>query len=223
MSEAIENKKIIMIIGETGSGKTTSLRNMPLEKTVYIDVDRKSIKSFKGMEKFKDWIKLDFVDHLMPGLQMLEDDDECEYIVIDTLSFLLDLYATQKIDTAEDTRAAWGDYKRFYKELINHVKTSKKSYIFMAHPKTIYNEMEMEQKTFAYAQGSIAGKMEGDFAVVLYTRKYLNQDGLPAFGFSTNVTKETIHTSVKTPFGMFDEPVLADNDIMEVFRAIEEY
>ena len=218
-----ENKKIIMVVGEPGSGKTSSLRNMPLEETVYIDIDRKSIKSFKGMDKLKQWVKLDYVDHIIPGLKAIEDDDEVNFVVIDTLSFLLDLFVAQKIDTAEDTRAAWGDYKKFYKEIINHVKTSKKSFIFMTHPKTVYNEQEMESKTFAYAQGSIAGKMEGDFAVVIYTRKYLNKSGIPAFGFSVNLTKETLHTSVKTPFSMFDEPTLDDNDIMEVFKAIDEY
>ena len=218
-----ENKKIVLLIGESGSGKTSSLRNMPLEETVYIDVDRKSIKSFKKMDQFKDWVKLDYVDHLIPGLHSIEADDECKYVVIDTLSFLMDLFVTQKIDTAADSRSAWGDYKKFYKEMINFAKTSNKSFIFLAHPKTVYNEQEMESKTFAYAQGSIASKIEADFAVVAYTRKYLNQDGIPAFGFSVGLTKETIHTSVKSPFGMFDEPTLDDNDIMEIFKAIEEY
>ena len=218
-----ENKKIVLMLGEPSSGKTSSLRNMPLEKTVYIDVDRKSIKSFRGMDKFKDWVKLDYVDHLIPGLQALEADDECDYVVIDTLSFLMDLFVAQKVDTAADTRSAWSDYKKFYKEIINFAKTSSKSFIFLSHTKTSYNEMEMESKTQAYVQGSLLGKLEADFAVVVYTRKYLNDDGIPKFGFSVSVTKETIHTSVRTPFGMFDEPTLDDNDIMEIFKAIEEY
>ena len=218
-----ENKKMLLLVGGTGTGKTTSLRNLNKDRTAYIDFDRKAIKAFKDMDKFREWVKIDFVDHLIPGLTGLEADSDCDTIVIDTLSFALDMFVAQHIDTAADTRAAWGDYKRFYKDMINHVKTSKKSFIFMTHPKTVYNEQEMESKTYAYAQGSIAGKMEGDFAVVIYTRKYLNQDGLPSFGFSVNLTKETLHTSVKTPFGMFGEPTLDDNDIMEVFKAIEEY
>jgi len=219
----LENKKIILLIGESGSGKTSSLRNMPLDETVYIDIDRKSIKSFKDMDKFNQWVKLDYVDHLLPGLEAIEKDDTCKYVVIDTLSFLMDLFVTQRVDTAADTRAEWGNYKKFYKEIINFAKTSKKSFIFLAHPKTVYNEQEMESKTYAYAQGSIASKIEADFAVVAYTRKYLNEDGLPSFGFSVGLTKETLHTSVKSPMSMFSEPTLDDNDIMDIFKAIDEY
>ena len=152
-----ENKKMILMVGGTGTGKTTSLRNLPLEKTVYIDIDRKSIKGFRDMDKFRDWVKLDYIDHLIPGLKALEDDAETDYVVIDTLSFGLDMFVAQHIDTAADTRAAWGDYKKWYKELIHLIKSSNKSYIILMHDKSTFNEAAMETKTVAYAQGSIAG------------------------------------------------------------------
>ena len=218
-----DNKKLILVIGDSGSGKTSSLRNMPLEKTVYIDVDRKSIKSFKGMDKLRDWVKLDYIDHLIPGLKALEADPECEYIVIDTLSFALDMFVAQKIDTAADTRAAWGQYKQWYKELIHIAKTSKKSYIFLTHAKDIYDEKAMTTKTAAYAQGSIFGIIEADFAVVAYTHKYVDEHGMPKYGFLVNPTKETLSLSAKSPMEMFDEPLIEDNDIMTIFEAIENY
>ncbi len=217
------NKKMILIVGPTSTGKTTSLRNLPLERSAYIDIDRKSIKGFKDMDKFKEWVKLDYIDHLIPGLIGLEADPDCDYIIIDTLSFGLDMFVAQHIDTAADTRAAWGEYKKWYKELIHHIKTSKKSYIILMHDKSIFNEESMEVKTTAYAQGSISGKIEADFAVVAYTHKYVNEDGLPAYGFLVGPTKETIALSAKAPMGMFNEPLVPDNDILTLFKAIEEY
>lgn len=39
--------KVICIAGESGSGKTTSLRNLPPDQTYYIDCDKKGL-SWKG-------------------------------------------------------------------------------------------------------------------------------------------------------------------------------
>lgn len=41
--------KTILIMGESGSGKTTSMRNLPPEETFYIDCDKKGL-SWKRME-----------------------------------------------------------------------------------------------------------------------------------------------------------------------------
>ena len=211
------------MVGGTGTGKTTSLRNLPLEKTVYIDIDRKSIKGFRDMDKFRDWVKLDYIDHLIPGLKALEDDAETDYVVIDTLSFGLDMFVAQHIDTAADTRAAWGDYKKWYKELIHLIKSSNKSYIILMHDKSTFNEAAMETKTVAYAQGSIAGMIEADFALVAYAHKYVDEAGMPAWGFLVGPTKETIALSAKSPMGMFDDPLIKDNDINLLFEAIDNY
>ena len=214
---------MILVIGPTGSGKTTCLRNLEKEKAVYIDFDRKAIKAFRDMDKFREWVKIDYVDHLIPGLKALETDPDCDTIIIDTLSFALDMFVAQHIDTAADTRAAWGDYKRWYKEMIHIAKSSKKSYIFLTHEKSSYNEASMEVKTNAYAQGSISGMIEADFAVVAYTHKYVGSDGLPKYGFLVNPTKDTLALSAKSPFGMFDEPLVEDNDINILIKAADEY
>jgi len=218
-----ENKKMILVVGPTGSGKTTSLRNLDKSKTAYIDFDRKAIKAFKDMDKFREWVKIDFVDHLIPGLLGLEADPECDTIVIDTLSFALDMFVAQKIDTAADTRAAWGDYKKWYKELIHLAKASKKSYIFLTHEKSVYNESAMETKTCAYAQGSISGMIEADFAVVAYTHKFVGSDGMPAFGMLVGPTKDTLALSAKSPMSMFDSPLIPDNDVNILIKAADEY
>ena len=217
------NKKMILVIGSTGTGKTTSLRNLDKSKSVYIDFDRKAIKAFRDMDKFREWVKIDYVDHLLPGLRALESDPDCDTIIIDTLSFALDMFVAQKVDTAADTRAAWGDYKRFYKELIHIAKSSEKSYIFLTHEKSVYNEAAMEVKTVAYAQGSISGMIEADFALVAYTHKYVDEDGMPAYGFLVNPTKDTLALSAKSPMEMFDEPLIKDNDINILIKAADEY
>ena len=216
------SKKMILIVGKTSTGKTSSLRNLPLEKTVYIDTDRKGIKSFRDMDKFKEWVKLDYVDHLIPGLEALEVDDECEYVVLDTLSLAFDMFYTQKISGAVDSRAQWSAYKDWFNKLIQFIKTSKKHYIILSHEKTTYNEEMMETSTMAYAQGSVYSRIEENFAVVAYTQKFKKDDEIK-YGFQVNPTKEHMNTSAKSPMGMFTEPLVEDNDVMILFEAIDNY
>lgn len=42
--------KVICIMGESGSGKTTSMRNLDPKSTYYIDADKKGL-SWKGWRK----------------------------------------------------------------------------------------------------------------------------------------------------------------------------
>ena len=219
----MENKKLLLIVGSTGKGKSSSIRNMPMEKTAYIDFDRKAIKAFRGMEKLNQWIKVDYVDHLEPGLRALEEDDSVEYIVIDTMSFALDMFVSQKIEGAADTRAQWSAYKQWFNNIMHIAKTSKKSYIFIMHDKSSYNEESMEVKTQAYAQGSIFGSVESHFAIVAYAHKYLDENNMPKYGFIVGPTKETLALSAKSPMGMFTEPLVEDNDVMILFEAIDNY
>ncbi len=217
------SKKMILLLGNSGEGKTSALRNLDLESTVYIDTDRKGIKSFKDMDKFNQWIKLDYVDHLIPGLEAIENDDSVKTVVVDTLSIALDMFVAQKIDGAADSRTMWGEYKVWFNKIMNQAKLSKKDYVFISHTKTIYDEQEMESRTFAYAQGSIASRIESHFAVVAYAHKYLDENQMPAYGLLVNPTKEKLHLSVKSPMSMFDEPLILDNDVNILFKAIEEY
>ena len=219
----MENKKLLLIVGSTGKGKSSSIRNMPMDRTAYIDFDRKAIKAFKGMEKLNQWIKVDYVDHLEPGLKALEEDDSIDFIVIDTMSFALDMFVSQKIEGSVDSRAMWGEYKQWFNRIMHIAKTSKKSYVFIMHDKSAYNEEAMEVKTQAYAQGSIFGAVESHFAVVAYAHKYLDENNMPKYGFLVGPTKDTLHLSAKSPMMMFDEPLIKDNDVMLLFEAIDNY
>ena len=67
--------KVICIAGESGSGKTTSMRNLDPKTTLYIDCDKKGL-SWKGWKKQyntenKNYIKTDFVQHVFIALKKL--------------------------------------------------------------------------------------------------------------------------------------------------------
>lgn len=214
--------KTILIVGSTGTGKTSALRNLPLDKTIYVNVDKKMLP-FKAKDLYKN-VVLENTAQLINGMDAAEEDENVEYIVIDTLTFLGDLYFTEHVENSSNGMKAWGDYKSYLNKVINMAKASKKHYIFLAHDKSTYDEKEMVTKTFAKIQGSLSGGgIEANFTFVLYTAVLQNQDRTPKYVFQVNKSAQALDVSAKTPFGVFEEPYTEDNDIMHVFQQIEAF
>ncbi len=219
----MENQKIFLVIGSSGSGKTSSLRNMPLEKTVLINTELKSMLPFRGHARLKKHWLLNDIHKLMMGLELLEKDPDIEYIVLDSLSYLMNMYELQVVKTAVDSRGAWGYYGDFYKNIIMLIKKSSKNWVILCHPKEVFDEKAGEIRVSAAIKGSLSGLVEADFNVVAYTDVSANEEGMPLYRFLVKKTKESLSKSVKSPFDMFDEAYTKSNDVMEVFEAITNY
>jgi archaellum biogenesis ATPase FlaH len=218
-----ENYSLFLLIGKSGTGKTSSLRNLPLEKTALINAEAKSMLPFKGAKKLKHHWVLKDITKFMSGLDVLIKKDDIEYIVIDSLSFLMSMYETQIITKAPNTMKAWGDYAIFYREMIHKLKTCKKHVVITSHPTEVQDESTMLINQCAMVKGSLKGMVEADFNVVVYTYNSANEDGLIEYKFLVKKTKNTIGWSVKSPLGMFENDILETNDVMEVFKAIQDF
>ena len=88
--------KVIGIMGESGSGKTTAMRNLDPETTFYIDCDKKGL-SWKGwrdqysVEK-KNYMVTDYVQvvqKVLTGISETEEAAHIKTVVIDTLNGLM--------------------------------------------------------------------------------------------------------------------------------------
>lgn len=86
--------KVICIMGESGSGKTTAMRNLPPEETVYVDCDKKGL-SWKGWRnefnvENKNYMASDDADKIMRMLVKISDKrPEIKYVVIDTINGIM--------------------------------------------------------------------------------------------------------------------------------------
>lgn len=221
-----ENNFIILVNGKYSSGKTASLRNLPMDKTVILNCDGKPL-SFNGKPHKN--IKIPSVDILMAGLKKLEEDEQCEYIVLDTLSFLMEMYETEKIYTLPKNQqmSAWTPYGQFFREMIHQMKRSKKKIVVLCHTQSIYNESEMETEVKAYVKGSV-GKIgvESHFSTVVGAKKIRDESAQSGFRyvFQTAITKDTLNEGIRSPMGMWTEDELyIDNDVMLVFDKIKQY
>ena len=197
------------------------------DKVAYINLDGKTRLGFKGKSKIAKFITPGDPLEVNQGVRKLEEDQDIEYIIVDTLSFYLDQIEQKHVIFEHDSQGAWGKaYAASIKDLLHFANNvSTKSWIFMSHTQ------EGEVKNFvtptkAYAKGAV-GRLgvEAYFDTVLYTNIFDDPDAEDGIGyrFQTKKTKETKGYSCKSPEGMFPETYTASNDIIEVFQYIEAY
>ena len=233
------NNHIVMALGKPSTGKSSSLRNIPADKAAYINFDGKPVPF--PLPFYKN-IKIANIDHVIAGLDSLEEDDNVEYIIVDTITYMMEMYENQKVVTAADGRSAWGDYAQFYITFLHKIKTSKKKVIVYGHTMDIFNELEAVVEQRVPVKGAIGKRgVEADFTIILGSKKVLlslaetskndlltfsddeKEDGFK-YIFQTRVTKDTMNEKMWSPMGLWNRNELfIDNDIVLVMDRITEY
>lgn len=213
--------KVICIAGESGSGKTTSMRNLDPETTMYIDCDKKGL-SWKGWRSQyngdkKNYLKTDFPQVALQALKKIDKEEQYRHIrvvVVDTINGLM--IADEMRRCKEKGYDKWQDLAQSIYDLIDYALTMRDdvTIIFVAHTQTDYDDngyMFTRIKTSGRKLDKIT--LESKFSTVLLSKCV---DG--KFLFETQANFST----AKTPMGAFAEKEI-DNDIVQVMKALEEY
>ena len=213
--------KVICIAGESGSGKTTSMRNLDPETTMYIDCDKKGL-SWKGWRSQyngdkKNYLKTDFPQVALQALKKIDKEEQYRHIrvvVVDTINGLM--IADEMRRCKEKGYDKWQDLAQSIYDLIYYALTMRDDVmiIFVAHTQTDHDDngyMFTRIKTSGRKLDKIT--LESKFSTVLLSKCV---DG--KFLFETQANFST----AKTPMGAFAEKEI-DNDIVQVMKALEEY
>ena len=119
--------KVICIAGESGSGKTTAMRNLDPGTTYYVDADGKGL-SWKGWKDQynpgnRNYLKTDHVDKVRRLLEMIKNNPDKGYrvIVIDTINGLM--VADEMRRAKEKGYDKWMDLAACVWDLINDAYT----------------------------------------------------------------------------------------------------
>jgi hypothetical protein len=218
------NKNCVLILGSPSSGKTASLRNLPLEETLYINTDGKPLP-FKGKNRVYKFVTPQDPLEVISGVMALESDEKIKYVVIDTLSFWLNSIEKQHVIFSKDSRGAWGEIYAYNIDKLLHFanNVSTKSWIFISHTQESDKTVNFVTQTKCYAKGSI-GKMgvEAWFTNVVYSDKYIDK-GEVKYRFQVALTEQSVGLSIRSPMGMWDSPFTASNDVMELFATYNKY
>ena len=243
MSEIVQegNNNIVLVIGESDAGKSTSLRNLPEQEGVYyLSCEANKKPPFKN--KFQCASVTDPED-IFDYFDAAEEDDECHTIIIDTLTFLMDQYESLYVVDSKNTQQAWGAYAQFFKSLIqDYAARSTKNIIILAHVADVIDNATGDSKTIVKVKGSIMNNgVESYFNNIVLARKvstdvlkgvendYLNitekEKRLKSkYVSQPDKTKDTLQYRNRFPIDMWDDSELfIDNDICHVLERLIEF
>lgn len=119
---------VVCIAGESGTGKTTSMRNLDPQTTLYIDCDKKGL-SWKGWKKDfnkqnKNYLVTDFPQVALQALRKVNEQENMKHIkviVVDTINGLM--VADEMRRAKEKGYDKWQDLAQSIYDLIDYSLT----------------------------------------------------------------------------------------------------
>lgn len=212
--------RLICVMGESGSGKTTSMRTLNPKTTYYVDSDGKGL-AWKGWRKqYNAEAKNYIVSRDIPSITRLivnisEKKPETKTIIVDTLNTCM---VDKEVKGMKDTGyGKWIDLTQFVWDCIETAGKQRDdlTVIFVMHSETIRDDFG-----YAFTRVKTNGRKleklvpESLFGTVLLAKK-TDDD---RYVFETQAKNST----AKSPMGAF-ETFEINNDMGAVLKALEDY
>ena len=205
-----------MIIGTSGSGKTTSLEKLDPKQTFYIDADGKGL-SWKGWRKQynkenKNYFQCDAPEQIFSLMQTIDEKQkQIKFIVIDTLNGCM--VADEMRRAKEKAYDKWVDLAQSVYNIVDYSNKMRDdlTVILIGHTQTSDDGF-----TCMLTNGRKLNKicLESKMTTVLLSR--INDNG--EYVFETRAKNST----AKAPRGAFDVDEIP-NDITLVIDALKDF
>lgn len=210
------------------------------EGVMYLNCEAGKKLPFKA--KFKQYTIVDPLQ-VMEAFDAAETMPEVHTIVIDSLTYLLDMYESVYVLPSSNGMQAWGQFSQYFKVLMQqHVAKSTKNVVFIAHTADTLNESEMLMETKVPVKGSLKNNgIESYFSVVIASKKVQlktlkdyesalltitpEEQALGfKYVFQCKLTKDTVNERLRGPLGLFDtKETFIDNNMQLVLDKLKEY
>lgn len=235
------NDNLILLGGKSAAGKSASLMGLRNpEGVMYLNCEAGKKLPFKS--NFKQFTITDPLQ-VNEAFERAEEMDDVHTIVVDSLTYLMDMYESVYVLNSTNTMQAWGQFSQYFKVLMqHHVAKSTKNVIFIAHTLDTLNESESIMETKVPVKGSLKNNgIESYFSIVLASKKVplktlkdYNSDLLiitpeeQALGFKyvfqTKLTKDTVNERLRGPLGLFSTlETYTDNNMQMILDRLHEY
>ncbi|RLA59452.1 MAG: hypothetical protein DRQ78_10580, partial [Epsilonproteobacteria bacterium] len=210
----------VLVVGESGTGKSTMIRTLPPKKTVILNTEIKAMP-FKNHDDFK-VVDINTYKTLDAALRYYLSDkgDKFDYLVLDSftsMTEIIDKYTSAVYQGFDQ----WKNYNLLIYDMINRIKQLKQQVFVMGIPEQKaegFNEIKkyirIKGKELKY------GDIEKEFTIVLYTNPIYDEDT----GEMENVEmlfKPDKRNTAKAPMGMFNNR--PKNSALEVSNIINNF
>lgn len=213
--------KTICLMGESGSGKTTSMRTLDPKTTYYIDCDRKGL-SWKGWreqysKENKNFISTrDLVKIYNLLTRISEKAPHIKTVVIDTLNTAMVDKEVKEMGN-KDGYGKWIDLAQYVWNICENASMLRDdlTVIILMHSETVRDDLG-----YTFTRIKTNGRklekliLESLFSTVLLAKA--KEDG--TYVFETRAKNST----AKTPMGAFDADEIP-NDMQAVLDALKDY
>lgn len=236
------NEQLVLVVGYSTTGKSASLRNIRnQERWVYLNCEagkrlpfRNKFNSITVTDPYEVW---NYFDEATANI------DDVDGIILDSLTFLMDMFETQYVLGSHDTMKGWSNYAQFFKVLMQQkVPAFKKPVVIIGHVRDDLDEKNMEIKTAVAIKGSLKNNgVEAYFTTVVAAKKIPIKE-LEKYGskmltitdeerelgykhvFQTRPTKQTTGERLRAPMGMFERSeTYTDNDAQILLDHLNEF
>ena len=122
-------KPNIIVVGKSGSGKSTSLRNLNPETTAVINTERKQLP-FKGANKFKN-VPVQSLKDFNAAISRAMESESIETIVVESFTSLVEMIY-READIRFKGFDVWSFYNKEIDRILNLCKNTDKYIVYLA-------------------------------------------------------------------------------------------
>ena len=218
--------KLIGIVGDTGTGKSTSVKHLDPKETYIINVAKKELP-FKGAEKLynaeaKNYKEVDDANEITRLLKTISDKaPHIKNIIIEDSNYIMGFNML-----ARATEVGFTKFTIMAKDMVELFREARRlrddlKVFYFTHPETIEDSGEIVGYKIKTAGKLIDNQivLEGLLTICLYTHVEESKDGTATYNFVTNRFKKY---PAKSPDGMFAD-IKIPNNLQQVVNSIDEY
>jgi hypothetical protein len=218
--------KLIGIVGQTGTGKSTAIKHLNPKETYIINVAKKELP-FKGSEKLynaenKNYKEIDDANEITRLLKTISDKaPHIKNIIIEDSNYIMGFAIVSKA-----TEVGYMKFSVMARDMVELFREARKlrddlKVFYFSHPEVIEDGGEIVGYKIKTAGKLIDNQiiLEGLMTVCLYTYVEDSKDGSATYNLLTNRYKKY---PAKSPDGMFED-IKIPNNLQLVADTIDAY
>lgn len=214
-----------MICGSSGSGKSTSLRNLNPDTTAIVNIERKQLP-FRGYSKFKYHKFVQTASDVVTEMFNFSIKPDVEVIALESFTSYAESVIKQvRTSATGDGFKTWDNHNKLIRDFMDNNKSIKGKFVVFLAIDELLQEGSGDGVTNksvrrCWVKGKeLEGKIEKEFVICFWTLVEKELAGTMKYQFLTNTDGVC---AAKTPMNMFSQ-LKIDNDLNAAIQVIKKY